>query len=256
LRAIAIIGACASASPALAQDHAQQNRAHTPRNEPVHGAGASHETGHGEAAAQGEHHGAEHHQEFNWYYGMLGEKADAEPSVLWRRPGMPAPFAAQLLNTALLVLVLVRFGKAPIARGLADRRKRIMKGMDDAAAMKKEAEQQLEFYKDRIANLDAEIERVKREMREGAEAERARILTEAAARRARLEQEARVLVEQELKAVREELTRETTQAALRSARELLKSATSTEDHRRLCEQYLDNFRQQRPAEAGVRSGST
>lgn len=244
---LAFTAALAAAPAAFAEDARDQ------QHEPMHGAQSSHEPAHG-GAPEGGHggHGDDHHQEFNWYHGMIGEKEGVEPSLLWRAPGTPAPFAAQLLNTLILAVLLFKFGRGPIARALVDRRNRIMKGMDDAAAMKREAEKQLEFYKDRLANLDAEIERVRREMREGAEAERARILSDARARRSRLEQEARTLVEQEMKAVREQLTRETALAALRSARELLRSATSTEDHRRLCEQYLDGLRQQRPA-PGARS---
>ena len=110
--------------------------------------------------------------------------------------------------------------------------------------MKEEAKRQLDAYRAKLDNIDAEIERVKREMRESAEHERKRILDDAAARRTRLEQEARVLVDQELKAVREELTRETARAALRSAKDLLAANTSTDDHRRLCEEYLENLRSQ------------
>lgn len=250
LGALALSGALASASAALAEE--PRDRQH----EPMHGAQSSHDAHRGDAPESGHGgHGDDHHQEFNWYHGLIGEKAGVEPNLLWRAPGTPAPFAAQLLNTFILAVLLFKFARAPIARALVDRRNRIMKGMDDAAAMKREAEKQLSFYKERLANLDAEIERVRREMRESAETERVRILSDARARRARLEQEARVLVEQEMKAVREQLTRETALAALRSARELLRSATSTEDHRRLCEQYLDGLRQQRPA-AGARSTTT
>ena len=169
---------------------------------------------------------------------MLGEKEGVEPSLLWRAPGTATPFAATLLNTLLLVGLFMRFARKPLAKGLADRRNRIMKGMDDAAAMQKEATEQLRLYRGKLDNLDAEIERVKREMREGAEAERRRVLEEAAARRVRLEQEARVLIDRELEALREQLTRETALAALNSARELLKRSVSTDDHRRLCEEYI------------------
>jgi F0F1-type ATP synthase membrane subunit b/b' len=89
-------------------------------------------------------------------------------------------------------------------------------------------------------------------MHDAAETERKRILEEAVIRRARLEQEARQLIDQELKAVRQTLTRETAQAALRSARELLLQNTSTDDHRRLCEQYLETLPQS--ASQGARSG--
>jgi F-type H+-transporting ATPase subunit b len=208
-----------------------------------------HESSHAAAAgeggvAAGGHAAAEsheHHQEFNWYFGLLGEKADAEPGLLWRTPGTPAPFVAQLFNTLLLVGLFVKFGKQPLARGLADRRQRILRSFEEAAAMKAEATEQLRVYRSKLDNLDAEIERVRKEMRESSESERRRALADAEARRARLEQEARVLIERELAALREDLTKETALAALASARELLKRSVSTDDHRRLCEEYLQTL---------------
>jgi len=208
-----------------------------------HAAAGGHATpGHGEEHGSSEHSG-EHHQAFNWAYGLLGEKAGVEPSLLWRSPGMPVPFAAQLFNTLLLVGLLVRFAKAPVAKGLAERRQRISRGIDEATAMRAEATEQLRVYRAKLDNLDAEIERVRREMRESAEAERKRVLEEAGVRRQRLEQEARLLVDRELATVREELTRATAAAALESARELLKRSVSTDDHRRLCDEYLQNLPQ-------------
>jgi F0F1-type ATP synthase membrane subunit b/b' len=209
---------------------------------PAHGQADHGQAGHESAGHGSGHGGGEHHQEFNWFHGLIGAKEGVEPSLLWRTPDMPTPFAALLINTALLFGFLFKFARGPVAKGLADRRQRIMRGIDEASAMKAEAEKQLAFYRSKIENLDAEIERVKREMREGAELERKRILEDAAARRIRLEQEARTLIDQELKAVRDELTRETAKAALSSARDLLAANTTTDDHRRLCEQYLDSLR--------------
>jgi F-type H+-transporting ATPase subunit b len=247
------LGVVSFSLPAHAQaTHEAHGRAPSGDVAPGHAAAAHG----GEQAGSAEHAGSggEHHQEFNWFHGMLGEKKDVEPSLLWRQPGTPVPFSAVLLNTLLLFALIAKFAREPLAKGLANRRQRIMKGIEDAAAMKEEAKKQLDFYRQKLDNLDSEIERVKREMRETAEAERARILGEAHARRARIEQEAKVLIEQELKAVREQLTRETARAAIASARELLKSSTSTEDHRRFCDQYLDNLRQQAPA-SGAGGGS-
>ncbi|HKO94160.1 MAG TPA: ATP synthase F0 subunit B [Polyangiaceae bacterium] len=180
----------------------------------------------------------------------MGEKAGVEPNLLWRSPGMPVPFLAQLINTLLLLGLLVRFARAPIAKGLADRRQRISRGIDEATAMRAEATEQLRVYRAKLDNIDAEIERVRREMRESAEAERRRVLEEASVRRQRLEQEARLLVERELSVVREELTRATAAGALASARELLKRSVSTEDHRRLCDEYLHNLAPQGDAAGG------
>jgi F0F1-type ATP synthase membrane subunit b/b' len=238
-----------------APEHSQSGQGHgvDKLDAPAHG-----ETEHGSTEHGAGEHGGEHHQEFNWVYGMVGVKEGVEPSLVWRTPDMPTPFAAVLLNTALLFGILYKVARAPVAKGLVDRRQRIMRGIDEATAMKEEATRQLQGYRHKLENLDSEVERVRREMREGAETERKRILEEAAARRTRLEQEARTLIEQELKAVREDLTRETARAALRSARDLLASNTSTDDHRRLCEEYLESLRTKSPTpgERTVRSEST
>jgi F-type H+-transporting ATPase subunit b len=229
------LSAAAAAPPkehSAGQGHVSAGHGDSGHDESGHG-----QSGHGQSG-HGDSHGDGHHQEFNWYHGLLGEKEGVEPSLLWRAPGTATPFAATLINTLLLIGLFVRFARKPLAKGLADRRQRIMKGMDDAAAMQKEATEQLRLYRGKLDNLDAEIERVKREMRESAEAERRRVLEEAAARRLRLEQEARVLIERELEALREQLTKETAIAALSSARDLLKRSVSTDDHRRLCEEYI------------------
>jgi F-type H+-transporting ATPase subunit b len=234
---IGLVSSVAAEEPAAhahaAQGHAVEGHAAAGHAAPAH-AGEEHSS---------LEHGGEHHQEFNWAYGLLGEKAGVEPSLLWRSPGMPVPFAAQLFNTLLLVGLLVRFAKAPIAKGLADRRQRISRGIDEATAMRAEATEQLRVYRAKLDNLDSEIERVRREMRESAEAERKRVLEEAGVRRQRLEQEARQLVDRELSTVRQELTRATAAAALESARELLERSVSTDDHRRLCDEYLQNLPQ-------------
>lgn len=211
-------------------------------DEPPHGSTAP---GAGETPRDHLPHDEEHHQEFNWYHGLIGVKEGASPSLLWRPPGTPPPFAAQLFNTLLLAFVIFKVAKRPVMQGLKDRRQKIVQAIEASSAMKREAEEQLRQYQHKLDNLDAEIERVRREMREGAEAERRRVLEEATARRARLEQEARMLVEQELAALREDLTRETARAAIRSARDILQASVSTEDHRRLCEQYLDTLRSDR-----------
>lgn len=232
-----------AAGEAAAEGHAAQGdvaqgdvaQGHVARDKVAHAEPAGAAEGHAGAESH------EHHQAFNWYTGLLGEKADAEPGLLWRAPGTPAPFAAQLFNTLLLAALFVKFGRKPLARGLADRRQRILRGIEDAAAMQAEATEQLRVYRSKLDNLDSEIERVRREMRESAETERRRVLEEAAVRRTRLEQEARVLIERELEALRDDLTKETALAALASARVLLEHSVSTDDHRRLCEEYLQKL---------------
>lgn len=200
-------------------------RASAPHAESAH-EGADAAAGHGE-----------HEQPFNWFHGVF--VGDGEASLLWRPPGTPPPFAALLLNTALLAFLLVRFGRKPVVEGLAARRKALSRSADEAAEMEAEARQQLAFYEEKLSNLDAEINRVKGEMRAAAEAERKRVLQEAAARRERIEKEAQTLLAQEIRAAQEALEKSTKRAALLSARRILQEEITSHDDRRLCDVYLD-----------------
>lgn len=193
----------------------------------------------GHGAAAGGHHADPHP---NWFHGFFGEKEGVEPSLLWRPKGTPPPYLSNLINTLALALVLVKLAKGPVVNGLRTRREKLLKGIDEASRMKSEAEKSLAEYRRRLDNIDSEITRVRDEMRASNEAERVRILADAEQRRARLEAEAKLLVEQELSALHEQLRRETVAAALLSAREILRSQTTGEDQRRLSEVFLQDLK--------------
>lgn len=240
---LALLGsALALSAPALAAD----DHAHAPAEAPAAGAHVD-PSGHGETpsdghgAGHGDAHGHGHAPTFddiNWFYGFLGEKDGEEPGLLWRPKGMPVPLGALLLNAAILYFMLFKFGKKPIADGLKARKLGIMKGMEDAAKMKAEAEASLAKYQKKLDDIDEEVARIKREMKEAGEAESARILSEAKERRARLERDARTLIEQELKAARENLVRDTVRAAVKSAEVTLSARIGEADHQRLGDEFL------------------
>lgn len=194
---------------------------------------------HGEHAA-GEHEEAE--QEFNWAYGFLGEKENVEPSIAYRPKGMPPPFLANVLNALVLFTIIVVAGRKPIALGLRKRKERIVQGMEEAGRMKAEASARLAEYEERIQHIDREVERIRAEMREVAEAERRRILQEAKERRERMEKDARLLIEQESKAARETLTKETIAAAMRSAEEIIARSLGPVDRDRMVTEYFETLR--------------
>jgi F-type H+-transporting ATPase subunit b len=188
----------------------------------------------------------EHHvptlDEYNWYYGFLGEKAGAEPSLLFRPKGMPVPFGAMLLNSAILYYLLIRFAKKPISDALKSRKSTILRGMEEAGKMKSDAEARLADYEQKLATIDQEIERVREEMRSAGQAERTRILTEAKEKRARMERDAQTLISQELKAAREALLAETSRGAILSAEKALLAKLGAADQTRLAEEYLTGLK--------------
>jgi len=232
-------GALLLAAPALAAGKRHAPKPHAAAHD---AAAAAHDEA--PAAAASESHAAEGHDhaptfdDINWGYGFLGEKEGAEPSLLWRPKGMPVPFGALALNAAILYWLLIKFGKKPISDALKARKLGIMKGMEDAARMKAEAEASLAKYQKQLDEIDQEVARIRREMKEAGEAESARILSEAKERRERMERDARTLVEQELKVARETLMRETVRAAVKSAEATLVAKLSDSDRQRLGDEFL------------------
>jgi F-type H+-transporting ATPase subunit b len=203
------------------------------------------------AAAHAEHGGAEaeHAPSFddiNWFYGWFGEREGVEPSVMFRPKGMPAPFGVWILDALILYGFLFRVAKRPVREALQHRKQNIMRGMEEAGRMKRDAERRLEEYEQKLATIDEEVGRVRREMREDAEAERTRILADARARRERMERDAHQLVEQELAAAREALSSELVTAAIKSATTALKARMGSEDQQRLAEEYLAGLAKKGP----------
>jgi F-type H+-transporting ATPase subunit b len=239
LAALALFGFVATS--ALAQ-HVEDADPHAVVGQHAESADAHHgdidaHAGHDAQGGGDEAHGG-HDAHINWATGFIGEKDGVEPGLLWRPVGTPPPLLANFINAGLLFYILYRFGKAPVAEGLKKRKARIVAGMEEAGKMKAEAEESLAKYEKKLEHIDQEIERVRREMREGAEAERERILADAKERQERMEREARVLVEQEMKAAREQLVRETVASAVRSAEEMLQTQIGPQDHDRLANEYV------------------
>lgn len=207
---------------------------------------------HGAASEDG--HGAHHIPHFsdiNWYHGLLGER-EGEPSLWFRPPGTPVPLAALLVNTAILFWLLVRFGRPAIRAGLTARKERVESGIVAAAAMKREAEEQLAHYESKLARIDQEIERVKSEMRDQAEGERKRVLEEASVRREQMDRDVHLLLAQELKAARQELFHEVVENAMRAAEETIFAQLSNADQQRLAEEFLAGIESSVQRSAGRR----
>jgi F-type H+-transporting ATPase subunit b len=206
---------------------------------PTHGAA----TGHGEHAA-----GAEHEEEnvsfddINWVYGVLGESDDAEPSLLFRPKGMPAPFLATFINWLVLVWLIVAFAKKQLPAALKKRKASLVQGMEEAARVKAQAESHLAELETKLSHVDAEIDQIKSEMQRASEIERERILREAQERRARMERDAARLIMTELEAAKEQLRRDVVSAALQQATEEVARQVTASDQERLFDEALGSLK--------------
>jgi F-type H+-transporting ATPase subunit b len=197
---------------------------------------------HGEAAPHGEGHGEEHHTPpFNFVNGLLGEKDGVEPSLLWRAKGTPPPFLALLINFGILIGLGIRFAKKPIVDGVKDRKKNIMRDIDEATKTKAAAKKRYSEYKKKLDSIDEELERIRTEYAEQAARDKTRILADAEAGRDRMTKDAQFVLEQERKQLQQELLVQTVARATQGAEDLLRQRLGASDQDRLAEEFLSTL---------------
>jgi F-type H+-transporting ATPase subunit b len=183
----------------------------------------------GGAVAAGEHHTAGHAPHINWV------------SFDYEAKGQGPPLLFALVNFAVLVFLLVRFAGPPLKGFLANRHISIKSALEEGARLRLEAQTRLAEYADRIAGVDREVDALIGEIRSQAEAEKKRILDQAAAQAAALERDAKERIAAEIARARKELEREVVTAAVAAAEKLLRQSTRDDDQRRLVDGFLSTL---------------
>ncbi len=158
------------------------------------------------------------------------------------------PYAAALINFAILMFIYFYYGKAPIAAALKARREGVSKQIEEAQKIKREAEARSKQYASKLEDLDQDLESAKAALVAAGAGEKARIVREAEEKAARMEKDAEFLLEQERKQLRQELQREAVAAALAAAEEMLRTKMTVADQERIAEEYLTTLV---PAKAGA-----
>lgn len=191
-----------------------------------------------------------HH--INWFQGLLGVHNEKSQQgglnkLLWRynnpkdecdEKNQDPPVLGALINLAVVVFVLMRFGRKPIADALVHRKKTIMQDIDAAAALRTDAEKRLKSYEKQLTRIEERRRELQDEYAAQWETERKRILKEAEEKAARLRRDAEFRVAQELKQAQSDLLREAVDGAVSAAEELLKSRVAAADQERLANDYL------------------
>jgi F-type H+-transporting ATPase subunit b len=161
------------------------------------------------------------------------------------------PLAFMFLNFVVLLGIYYKYGKGPISEGLKSRRATIAREIEDAQRMRKEAEARALVYQEKLSHLEAELTETRENMKAAGQAERDRIVREAEEKATRMEKDAKFLVEQEMKLLRTELTREAVETAVAAAEELLKKRITSSDQERLAEDYLSQLASKRPRDRAM-----
>jgi F-type H+-transporting ATPase subunit b len=147
----------------------------------------------------------------------------------------------QALNLALLLGVLVWFGRAPVRQFFTDRRHRVREDLESSARLLAEAEARLDEWQGKLARLDAEIAEARETSRRLAEAERERILAEARASAERIRRDTTTAVDQELRRARRALRAEASDLALELAERILREQVTGADRERLVAEFVERI---------------
>jgi F-type H+-transporting ATPase subunit b len=167
------------------------------------------------------------------------EPSEQPPPINWTQFGTETPpYVAMLINFGILVAGYYLLGKKPIAAALQSRRDSIAKEIEEAQKMRREAEARAKTYQAKLEKVEEEVRMARDALVRAGEAERDRIVNEAEAKAERMRKDAEFLVEQELKQIRQDVMRDTVEAAVTAAEELLKKRVTPADQERLAEDYL------------------
>src|SRR5262245_56805294 len=132
-----------------------------------HGTAAAAAHGSGESAAHGEAHGID-----------------------------VKTLALQLLNFGVLLFLLLKFGGGAVNKALRARPEQLQASLEEAAKVRTSALALLQEQEKRLQNLSQEIDGMRASMKQGAEAERVRLLAAAEERAKRIQAETTFLLDQ------------------------------------------------------------
>lgn len=153
--------------------------------------------------------------------------------------GWQATDTYRVMNFAVLLAILIFLLRKPAAQFLNDRIKGIQEQLEDLEAKKKEAENKLAEYNERLAKLTEEADQIIAQYKQQGEAVREKILQGAEASAAKLEEQARRTIDHEFKQAKKQLETEVLEKAISKAEDKLRSRITEDDQGKLIDEYLN-----------------
>ncbi|MBZ4658547.1 MAG: synthase subunit [Desulfacinum sp.] len=153
--------------------------------------------------------------------------------------GLPwKDFFLRLMNFAIMLAILVKLLKKPVTNFFASRRENIQRLLTELEQQKKEAESKAAEYKAKLAALDKETEKILAEYIQEGEAEKRKIVEAAEKQAAYIKEQAKLAIQQEIKAAKESLQEEIAELSVNAAEDLLKKNIRPEDQDRLVDEFM------------------
>jgi F-type H+-transporting ATPase subunit b len=161
-----------------------------------------------------------------------GEHVPMEMSaILW-------DMGIKVLNVSLLGGLAFWFLSKPLNEFVSARSRKVQQDLEDAQAGRREAEERLKVFKDKVSQLDAKIGELQKQTCGDIDREQKLLLEEAKQAAEHIRLHARDTIRQEVLKARDDLHTHAATLAVTLAEELVKKNINAEDHTRLVGEYL------------------
>jgi len=174
-----------------------------------------------------------HHADGSVVKDEKGEKEEEEP--------MSPPFIFMLVNFGLFLLILAKY-LAPAGTKVSKERHDLIKtALDEAAALRAQAQAKLADYEARIKNVDDEVKKIVDDIRAAADEDKKRILENAERQAVQMKRDAELRIAAEIDMARAKLSREVAVAASVATEKLLRDKVTPDDQKKLVGNFISGM---------------
>jgi F-type H+-transporting ATPase subunit b len=149
------------------------------------------------------------------------------------------------LNFLIYLAIIIKFGLPPVRSFLKNRRDAVVATMTQASAKKAAAQALVDEYKAKLASLDQLVRSLQATLRDEGERDQAKLVGEANAMAAKINADAGILADQEVKMARQKIREDMAIQAEATARALLQRNLSVDDQNRLADEFIQSIGQAR-----------
>jgi F-type H+-transporting ATPase subunit b len=144
----------------------------------------------------------------------------------------------RVINTVALIALLGYFLKKPLVTFFTERKASIVRDLEQAKEQRDVAERIIEEYKEKMAGMEKELERMRAELKKSADAETEKVVAGAERMALAMVEAAKVSAEQELRKAKIALKNEAVEMAVQLAETLIREKINEQDRKRIAEDYL------------------
>lgn len=147
-------------------------------------------------------------------------------------------FFLRLVNFVILLAALIYLLKKPIASFFTKRREDIQGLLTELEAKRREADKKSAEYQAKLSALEAETKKIISELIAEGEAEKAKIIDAAHRQAEYLKEQAKLAIQQEIKAAKESLQEEIAELSVVEAEKILRDKLFASDQERLIREFM------------------